>query len=45
MNFELFFEEAERINLRLENVSHKDEKVGLLDNEALFQLPLFAWQF
>ncbi|HDY7738779.1 hypothetical protein ABRZ58_12330 [Vibrio vulnificus] len=42
MNFELFFEEAERINLRLENVSYKDEKVGLLDNEALFQLPFIC---
>jgi hypothetical protein len=41
MNFEQFFVEAERLNLKIESRPEAGQQ-SLLSNEALFQLPLLA---
>lgn len=42
MNLESFFEEAERLDIRLSLPSKDSSSINPLDNEALFQLPLLA---
>lgn len=42
MNFDLFFNEAEKVNLNLGFVEKKQSNIGMLDNEALFQLPFIS---
>lgn len=42
MNFDLFFDEAEKIKINFDFDDRKESNIGMLDNEALFQLPFIS---
>lgn len=42
MNFDLFFNEVEKSKIKLGSVKKREVNNGILDNEALFQLPFIS---